>query len=163
MRYEHLVQINDPLMPLLDPLTRHQLWNGLVRRAEEPTLFVLGLESCVVHERHAVAGGTHMTRTLDFGSFAVHDQVELTPQSSVRTRTQPGPTWPAALLTITIEEPQPELLYLRFVYEFDEAPAAPDEAAERRQTDALRKQAYFTADLDTVTRIRALAHAGELD
>ena len=35
MRYEHLVQINDPLMPLLDTLTRNQLWQGLVLRAEE--------------------------------------------------------------------------------------------------------------------------------
>ena len=45
MRFEHLVQINDPLMPLLEPLSREQLWRGLVRRAEEPTRFVLGLEA----------------------------------------------------------------------------------------------------------------------
>lgn len=163
MRYEHLVQINDPLLPLLDPLSRAQLWNGLVRRAEEPTLFVLGLQGCTVHERQAAATGTRMTRTLDFGSFAVHDHVDLRPQTSVCTRTRPGPTWPAARLTITIEEPQPELLYLRFLYEFDEPPAPPAEAAERRQTDALRRQAYFTADLDTVAQIRALALAGELE
>ena len=33
MNYEHLVQINDPLNPLLDTLTREQLWAGLVLRA----------------------------------------------------------------------------------------------------------------------------------
>ena len=31
MRFEHLIQINDPLMPLLDTLTREQLWRGLVQ------------------------------------------------------------------------------------------------------------------------------------
>ncbi|MCE2971700.1 MAG: hypothetical protein LW847_16060, partial [Burkholderiales bacterium] len=28
MRFEHLIEINDPLMPLLTPLTRAQLWRG---------------------------------------------------------------------------------------------------------------------------------------
>ena len=32
MRFEHLIQINDPLMPLLDTLSREQLWRGLVLR-----------------------------------------------------------------------------------------------------------------------------------
>jgi len=39
MRFEHLVQINDPLQPLLTEVSRAQLWHGLARRAiriEEP-------------------------------------------------------------------------------------------------------------------------------
>ncbi|MBK9243241.1 MAG: DUF1857 family protein [Burkholderiales bacterium] len=43
MRFEHLVQINDPLQPLLTEVSREQLWRGLLRRAEQPTEFVLGL------------------------------------------------------------------------------------------------------------------------
>ncbi|HVE88597.1 MAG TPA: AtaL-like protein, partial [Burkholderiaceae bacterium] len=54
MRFEHLIQINDPLMPLLDTLTREQLWRGLVMRAEEPTQFVLGLEVATIHSRSHV-------------------------------------------------------------------------------------------------------------
>jgi hypothetical protein len=42
MRFEHLVEINDPLMPLLTELTREQLWRGLVLRAEDPTQFIGG-------------------------------------------------------------------------------------------------------------------------
>src|SRR5512137_452669 len=77
MRYEHLVQINDPLMPLLDTLTRNQLWQGLVLRAEEPTQFVLGLENATIHS-HDIRDGVHeLTRTLDFGSFQVEDRVRL--------------------------------------------------------------------------------------
>ncbi|MGB2817312.1 MAG: AtaL-like protein [Burkholderiaceae bacterium] len=159
MRYEHLVQINDPLMPLLDTLTRNQLWQGLVLRAEEPTQFVLGLENATIHS-HEVRDGVHeLTRTLDFGSFQVEDRVRLVRDHRSEIHTQAGPTWPASRLTIMIEEPQPELLFLRFLYESDE----PLGETERDPiVVALREQAYESADLDTVVRIRALAEQGVL-
>lgn len=159
MRFEHLVQINDPLNPLLDPLTRAQLWRGLVLRAEQPTQFVLGLAGCVIRTRAEDVEKTTLTRTLDFGGFRVHDRVELTPQRCSQTHTDGGPTWPASRLTITIEEPQPEQLFLRFLYEFE---GADETGAAVAETDALRRQAYKSADLDTVQRIRALAEQGEL-
>ena len=159
MRYEHLVQINDPLMPLLDTLTRNQLWQGLMLRAEEPTQFVLGLEGATIHS-HEVRDGVHeLTRTLDFGSFRVEDRVRLVRDRRSEIHTKAGPTWPASRLTITIEEPEPELLFLRFVYEFDEAPG---EAERDPVILRLREQAYESADLDTVVRIRALAELGVL-
>ena len=39
MKFEHLVQINDPLNPLIDSLTRDQLWRGLMRYIETPGRF----------------------------------------------------------------------------------------------------------------------------
>jgi hypothetical protein len=159
MRFEHLVQINDPLMPLLDALTRNQLWQGLVLRAEDPTQFVLGLESAVIHSRHSRDGVHELTRTLDFGSFQVSDRVRLIRDRRSEIHTQAGPTWPASRLTITIEEPAPEVLFLRFVYESDEGPG---EAERDPLIVALREQAYESADLDTVVRIRALAEQGVL-
>jgi hypothetical protein len=159
MRYEHLVQINDPLMPLLDTLTRNQLWQGLMVRAEDPIQFVLGLEGATIHS-HEVRGEVHeLTRTLDFGSFRVADRVRLVRGRSSEVRTEAGPTWPASRLTITIEEPEPELLFLRFVYEFDEATGSDERDPV---IVGLRKQAYENADLDTVVRIRALAEQGVL-
>src|SRR5512137_1395610 len=158
MRYEHLVQINDPRMPLLDSLTRNQLWQGLMVRAEDPVQFVLGLEGATIHS-HEVRGEVHeLTRTLDFGSFRVEDRVRLVRDRGSEVRTMAGPTWPASRLTITIEEPEPELLFLRFVYEFDEASDADLDPVIRQ----LREQAYASADLDTVVRIRALAEQGVL-
>lgn len=158
MRYEHLVQINDPLMPLLDTLTRNQLWQGLMLRAEEPTQFVLGLEGATIHS-HEVNGPVHeLTRTLDFGSFRVEDRVRLVRDHGSEIQTRAGPTWPASRLTITIEEPEPELLFLRFVYESDESGDAGLDPVVAR----LREQAYQSADLDTVVRIRALAEQGVL-
>ena len=160
MRFEHLIQINDPLMPLLDTLTREQLWRGLVMRAEEPTQFVLGLERATIHSRSEVGDEVELLRTLDFGSFKVDDRVRLVPQRRSEIHTRAGPTWPASRMTIEIEEPQPELLFLRFLYESDEMAGG----GELDQvTTALRQQAYERADVDTVARIRALAEDGWLD
>ncbi len=160
MRFEHLVQINDPMMPLLPHLTRAQLWRGLVLRAEQPTQFVFGLAGFVILGRNHSAAQTTLTRTLDFGNFSVQDRVALTPPHQSLTHTDAGPTWPASRLTITIEEPQPEQVFLRFLYEFEGEDGSGELDA---QTDALRRQAYKSADLDTVQRIRELAERGELD
>lgn len=163
MRFEHLVEINDPLMPLLTPLTRAQLWRGLVRRAEQPTEFVLGLEGYALRARGTTAAGVWLERRLDFGSFAVEDRVELTPLAGSFTRTAAGPTWPASTLAIRIEEPRPAALYLRFTYEFDDGAANDaDIGDDAAQTLTLRRRAYTAADLDTVQRIRELAEAGAL-
>ena len=51
LNFEHLIQINDPLNPLVDSLTPEQLWEGLVLRAEQPQLFVLGLDTCDILSR----------------------------------------------------------------------------------------------------------------
>ena len=162
MHFEHLVQINDPLMPLLDPLSRSQLWRGLVRRAEEPTRFVLGLEHAKIDARRERAGTVELSRTLDFGSFRVNDRVLLTPMTGTVTHVDACERFPASRMTIRIEEPQPDMFYLRFIYEFDDGAAANDADEIDAATTVLRKQAYTTSDLDTVTCIRDLAEAGEL-
>lgn len=159
VRFEHLVQINDPLIPLLDPLTREQLWRGLVRRAEEPTLFVFALEGAIVHARERSGEVVELTRTLDFGAFTVDDRVRLYPLDRTETHTAATARWPASRLTIRIEEPRPAALFLRFTYESDEAEADGELDAI---TATLRKRAYERADLDTVQRIRELAQRGEL-
>lgn len=159
MRFEHLVQINDPLIPLLDPLTRAQLWRGLVRRAEEPTLFVLNLERATVHARTQTGEVTELARTLDFGAFSVEDRVRLYPLDRTEIHTAATARWPASRLTIRIEEPGPDALFLRFTYESDEREGGGELDA---LTVTLRQRAYESADLDTVQRIRELAQRGEL-
>src|SRR5471030_1057259 len=51
MKFEHLIEINDPLNPLIDTLTMEQLWRGLVLRAESPKLFVPHLDECMIEQR----------------------------------------------------------------------------------------------------------------
>ena len=74
MNYEHLVQINDPLNPLLETLSVEQVWAGLLLRAEQPQLFVTGLESCTVLSR----SGNVFERELCYGPASVRDRVTLT-------------------------------------------------------------------------------------
>ena len=82
------------------------------------------------------------------------------PQRRSEIHTCAGPTWPASRMSIEIEEPQPELLFLRFIYESDETS---EEASSTTSPPRCAKQAYEHADLDTVARIRALAEDGWLD
>jgi len=159
MRFEHLVQVNDPLQPLLTEVSREQLWRGLVRRAERPVEFVQGLAGATIDQRVAGPGRTQLARTLDFGSFRVHDRVLLTEDGVSVTEVEATATYPASRLTVRIEEPTAGSLFLRFTYESDEEPGAdPLDALARR----LREQAYRSADIDTVWRIRDLVERGEL-
>jgi hypothetical protein len=160
MRFEHLVEINDPLMPLLTELTRDQLWRGLVLRAEEPTQFIGGLDAATIDARRELSGVTELERTLDYGSFRVRDRVRLFPKLRSEIHTAAGASWPASRMTITIEEPSPDALFLRFVYEAESEVAGENGLDD--VTVALRQQAYEGADFDTVVRIRALAEAGRL-
>lgn len=154
LRYEHLVQINDPLFPLADPLSREQVWRGLVHRAYAPENFVLGLDASAVEELPAQSADKRLARTLDFGAFEVRDVITLHEQRAMVTDVAAGPGWPRSRLTISIEEPETDQLFLRFLYEWDE----PDASSELdSMTLAIRERAYFAADLDTVAKIRALS------
>lgn len=83
MRFEHLVEINDPGNPTLEPLTAEQLWQGLVLRAESPELFVLGLERAEVLAR----GDGWLDRVLHFGQATIQDRVVFEPRRAVRYET----------------------------------------------------------------------------
>ncbi len=150
MRFSHLIQINDPLNPLIDPLSREQLWRGLVLRAENPLLFVLALDAFEIVER----GENSLTRVLHFGGLSLQDRVSFSPMTRVRYEIEAAQDTPAATLTMTIEEPEPGQLFVRFDYETLHAGAtAPLDEFYRRYA----KQAYIEADIDTISIIRRLA------
>ncbi|HET7396064.1 MAG TPA: AtaL-like protein [Gammaproteobacteria bacterium] len=151
MKYEHLIQVNDPNDPAIIPLTRTQLWHGLLARAERPDEFIYGLDAMRVRTR----GEGFMERELHFGSHIINDLVRFIANESVHYSIEPSPEFPASHLHIHIEEPRPEHLFLRFSYETVTVDGA--------EYEDFVKQAYFEADLDTVQRIRALAVNGLLD
>ncbi|MBS0393751.1 MAG: DUF1857 family protein [Proteobacteria bacterium] len=148
MRYEHLVQINDPDQPAIAPLARSQLWSGLRSRAEEPSLF----DPTIDARRELRYEATLVEHELRRGAHAHRETVHLDPDRSIRVSVGAGNEYAGSTLTIRIEEPAPSALFLRFVYEIAEA-AVPTDEGERQ---ALR-HAYFHADLDFVRRLRALA------
>ena len=149
MRFSHLIQINDPLNPLIDPLSREQLWRGLVYRVENPLPFVLGLDEC----RIVVRTEYTLRRELHFGALTVRDRVTLEPMKQVRYETEAGGGIPASSLVMTIEGRSTDELAVRFQYEIVRRTGdAPDEELY----DAFRKQAYMEADIDTIRTIRRL-------
>ena len=79
MKFEHLIEINDPLNPLIDSLTREQLWRGLVLHAESPKLFVPHLDECDISER----SDSGFSRRLRYGELVIEDKVTLLPQLQV--------------------------------------------------------------------------------
>jgi hypothetical protein len=155
MKFEHLIQINDPLNPLIDPLTREQLWRGLVRYVEMPTAFVEGLDRGDI----LACDGKSMRRELWFGRHRVEDRVSLEPMSKIHIATRASPEIPAGALTLTIEAHGEDLLYVRFLYET--FPQGHPTATAEFQLAI--KQAYKEAGIDIIRRIRQLAEEGALD
>jgi hypothetical protein len=156
MIFEHLVEINDPLNPLIDALTREQVWRGLVLRAENPQLFIAHLDECVLGERSEAA----VSRKLRYGDLVVLDRVVFTPLDQVRYEVPAQGEITASTLTMTIETHGEHTLYVRFRYD-DGHDAATDEA--NAMYDEFRKSAYKEADIDTIRVLRQLAEEGRLD
>ncbi len=150
MNFEHLIQINDPENPLVHPLSRDQLWQGLLYRVENPLPFLPGLESCTILERH----GSELLRELDFGPATIQDRVTLAEAHWVRFDIVPSATHAGGSLTISIEEPEPTFLFLRFAYRTTLA-SSPN--SEERAYIEYVKSAYHQSDIDCVRIIRMLA------
>jgi len=156
MKFAHLVEINDPLNPLIDPLSRAQLWRGLVLRARTPKTFVPWLDRCDIVEN---AEGS-LSRESHYGTLMVRDRVSFLPQQQVVYRVPPQKDIPASRLTMTIEEPQPEVLFVRF--EYDDGASEAADTADAFYND-FRRSAYIEADVDTIRIIRQMAEQGRLD
>jgi hypothetical protein len=148
MQFSHLIQINDPFNPLIDPLSREELWRGLVLRAENPLLFVLALDRFEIVERSENA----LARVLHFGKLRLRDTVSFSPMQQVRYDIEAAGDSPAATLAMTIEEPAPGQLFVRFDYETRETAAPLQEFYS-----SFARQAYVEADIDTISTIRRLA------
>jgi hypothetical protein len=156
MKFAHLVEINDPLNPLIDPLSRAQLWRGLVLRAETPMAFVPWLDQCRIVEKSEDS----LARELHYGDLLVRDRVSFLPLQKVVYHVPQQKDIPASQLTMTIEEPQPEVLFVRFEYD-DFATEAADSA--NAMYDDFRRSAYQESDIDTIRIIREMAADGRLD
>lgn len=156
MKFTHLIEINATNNPLIAPLSREQLWRGLVLRAERPTLFVMALDNCEITERAEQA----LSRTLQFGKLIIRDQVRFLPLQHVHYHVPEQTDIPASDLIMSIEEPQPGALFVRFEYDDHQDETESEEAAFYNE---FRREAYKEADIDTISMIRQLAAEGQLD
>ena len=153
MDFEHLIAINDPGNPLILPLSRQQVWDGLLHRVENPVPFLPGLESCTIVERAA----DHLLRDLDFGPARIRDRVTMAERHWVRFEILAAAEHTGGTLTITIEEPADGHLFLRFAYRTTLATQADSE--DRAYVEFV-KSAYHQSDVDCVRLIRTLAAGG---
>jgi hypothetical protein len=98
-----------------------------------------------------------LRRELDFGPAVIEDRVTLAEMDWVRFDIQPSEAHPGGSLTISIEEPEPAFLFLRFAYQ---TTLASNPNSEDRAYIEYVKSAYHQSDIDCVRIIRTLAAGG---
>ena len=146
MKFEHIIQVNDQLDPLIEPLSREEIWEGLLESVEVPERFLPGLDSSRILRREAGA----FRRELRIGHVIVHDTVHLTPGHRFVTDSEPSAEVPALTRTVTIEEPIEGEYVVRFRYERSpqgQEPLAPAFAA-------VLESAWLQADIDLIAHVR---------
>jgi len=156
MKFEHLIEINDPKNPLDRVFTREQLWNGLVLRAEFPKLFLSNLDECTITSRD-IDG---LTRELHFGELTIRDRVHFNFLSYVHYQVPQQGEIPNSSLRMTIEEPEPLALFVRFNYDSGHTEA---EDKENATYNEFRRSAYVEADIDTIKILREMHSMGRLN
>jgi len=158
MRFEHLVRMFDDRVaqPLI---SRGQLWQGLVLRAEDPCRFDENISSAQVLSYD----GQAMLREVSFGNLTVRERVGFVPLTSVSYVTEPSDQHMRSCLEMRIEEPQAGHLFIRFIYENDlpDGPVTSDTSDPGYYVPYL-KSAYQQADNQTAQTILRLAQEGVL-
>lgn len=149
MKFEHVVIVNDADKPLIEDLSREELWFGLLCRVEDPRAFLPGLEACSILERQE----NQLLRELNFGQLRVRDRVSLVPLESVSFEAEKTAEHAGGSLLIRIEEPAPGQLVLRFRY-LTSLPEA--QGGEEGMVTDYVKAAYYESDIDTVHTIRRI-------
>lgn len=147
MKFEHLIEVNDLNNMLIAPLSREQLWQGLVLRAEQPELFMPHLDRCIITQKHEAG----CSRELHFGELKIIDHVMYNPMQTVQYHVPTQNDIPQSTLKMRIEEPQPNALFVRFLYD-DGYDNTSD--AQQAMYNEYKKSAYYEADLETVRIIR---------
>jgi hypothetical protein len=145
LHHEHIVRINDPNNFAGDWLTREQLWAGLWHTIVAPQVLDETIDSAQVHE----VTPCRLRREIRRGNSSVADEVDLVPNESLRIRADARSMFAGSSLTIRIEEPAPEMLFVRFTYEVCGLAELRDE-----QEDCARCTAYQCSDIDRIREAR---------
>ena len=154
MRFEHLLQVNDLSDPRLLPMSRSELWRGLMLRVESPQRFPLGPDRC---ESRAGTADDERVRRIHYGNLRFDDRVRLDFERRIEFLPEPHGDAPPVRLTLTIEEPAPGALFLRFVYTADGIASA-----EATALQGYREQAWLENDRDMLRSLRTWHADGEL-
>jgi hypothetical protein len=148
LEFEHLIQINDPASPHIRPMSREDLWAGLLMRARYPGQFNPAISS-----RLEEIDDTRFVRILQVGDTEMYDEVQLRYPDVIHTR-MAGEVLHAESIT-KIEEPEPGWLFVRFTYRRD---SANEEGG--LDIDGYLKSAYLVSDREAIALIREMVQSG---
>ena len=148
LHHEHIVRINDPTNVAAAWLTREQLWAGLQYTVVAPELLDESIDSASIEE----IGPSRLRREMRRGRGATRDEVELVPNESLQIRADAAGAFAGSTLTIRIEEPAPQMLFVRFTYEVCGLEEVRDE-----QEDTARCYAYRSSDIERIRQARRFA------
>jgi hypothetical protein len=152
LQLEHLVAVNDPSNDFI--LSRAALWQGLVLRAEAPDLFMSHIDSVEIIERSEA----HLLRKIVIGAMHIQDRIHLVNEVHVRYDTEPSEQHTGGTLLMKIEEPESNMLFVRFHYQ-----TPMDDQGEEEEYAKFLKAAWQQTDLETIQKIRELAAEGQLN
>lgn len=148
LHHEHLVRINDPSNYASEWLTREQLWAGLKHTVESPQVVDESIDSARVTE---VTPGM-LAREIRRGPTSMRDEVRLVPNELLQIRADQAGAFAGSTLTISIEEPAPEMLFVRFTYEIYGLADVREE-----EEDVARCSAYKHSDIERIREARRYA------
>lgn len=148
LHHEHIVRINDPANAGAMWLTREQLWNGLHHTIVAPQSLDESIDSASIS---AVDAG-RLKRCIRRGPAALSDEVTLAPPDFIRIAADDAGMFAGSTLTMRIEEPAPEMLFVRFTYELRGLAEVRD-----AEEDSARCSAYQESDIDRIRAARRFA------
>lgn len=149
LRHEHLIRINDASITPSEWLSRSQLWEGLLHTVLQPQSLDESIDVATVQERSAGV----LRREIRRGSLTWVDEAELVTDESVVIRCDSQGKFGGSTFTMRIEEPEPQMLFVRFVYELSGL-----EEGRTEEEDNARRSAYQTLDVERIREARR--HAG---
>ena len=137
-------------------LTRTQIWQGLVLKAENPVPFLEAISACTVIER----GENWLLRDFTLRGEDMQERVTFEPEKRVtfvRTKSSAMGTVMNELVELDGGE-----MGLRFTFELD-VDGLDDGSSEEAEFADLMSRSYFQGVESTLAEIRRRVVAGELD
>ncbi len=146
LEFQHTVRVNDTSIDAF-VVTRSQLWQGLLLRAQSPNKFNAALlcESSDIDSNRFI-------RRITAGNAEFTEQVTLHPESKIETTTLPSNNNLVAESSTQIEEPEPGMLFVRFNYRRDL-----ETSTDGVNVAEYLKAAYVQLDREAIALIRRLA------
>jgi hypothetical protein len=145
----HSVPVNDPSVPDAPVLTRDDVWEGLVMKAENALPFVPKMERCDVVERRE----NFILRDIRFGGDDLREAVTLTPKTKVEFRRVEGRV--LGVITNEVLEDASGDLELEFSFALEIDGVEPGSREEREYEETMR-DAYIGAVGATMDAIRQM-------